>query len=126
MAKVIVQKSSSPGFVFFSSTFYFVLEYNQLTNNVIVSGEWQRDSAIHIRISILPHNLLPSRLPHNTKQSSLCCTVSPCWLSVLNIALCTCPYKLPNSSFPTATISLFSESVSLFLFCKYVHLYIYF
>ena len=40
--------------LFFFSTFYFVLGYNQLTNNVvIVSGEQQRDSAMHIHITSL-------------------------------------------------------------------------
>ena len=29
-----------------------------------------------------------------TLSSSLCSTVGPCWLSVLNIALCTCPSLL--------------------------------
>ena len=41
----------------------------QLTNNaVIVSGEQQKDWAIHTRVCILPK--LPSRLPHSTEQSS--------------------------------------------------------
>ena len=57
---------------------------------MIVSGEQRRDSAIHIHVSILPQTPLPSRLPHNIQQSSLCCTVGPCWLSILNIAVCTC------------------------------------
>ena len=43
-------------FLFFIlKTFYFVLEYSQLTNNaVIVSVEHQRDSAIHIHVSSPP------------------------------------------------------------------------
>ena len=32
---------------------------------------------------------LPSRLPH--KQSSPCYALGPCWLSILNIAVCRCP-----------------------------------
>ena len=57
-------------------TFYFALEYSRLTNNVVmVSGEQQRDSAIHIPVSILPQTPLPSRLPHDIEQSSLCCTL---------------------------------------------------
>ena len=51
----------------------FVLRYSQLTNNVVtVSGEQQRDSAIHIRISILPQTPLPFRMPHNLEHSSGC------------------------------------------------------
>ena len=41
---------------------------------------------------------LPSRLPYNIEQTS-CYTVSPCWLSILNIAVCTC--QLPNYPFPS-------------------------
>ena len=32
----------------------------------------------------LPQTPLPSRLLHNIEQSSLCYTVGPCWLSILN------------------------------------------
>ena len=83
-------------------SFYFVLGYSQLTNNVvIISGEQQRDSAIHIHVSTLPQTPLLSRLPHNIEHSSLCYTVGPYWLSILNIhamtlkpswitCLCTC------------------------------------
>ena len=38
----------------FLKTFYFVLEYSWLTNNVIVSGEQWRDPAMHMRVSISP------------------------------------------------------------------------
>ena len=51
------------------------LGYSQLINNVvIVSGEPRRDPVIHIHISILPETLLPSSLPHNIEQSSMCST----------------------------------------------------
>ena len=60
-------------FIFF--TFYFVLEYSQLTMLVIVTGGQQRDSAIHIHVSFLPQTPLPSRLTHNIQQDSLCYTV---------------------------------------------------
>ena len=57
---------------------------------MIASGEQQRDSTIHIHVSILPQPPFPSRLPHNIEQSSVCYTVVPYWLSILNIAMCTC------------------------------------
>ena len=41
--------------------------------------------------SILPQTPLPSRLPHNIEQSSLCYAVGPCWLPILNIAVCSSP-----------------------------------
>ena len=49
------------------------------------------DSAISIHVSIL----LPFRLPLNTEQISLCYIVGPCWLPILNIAVCTCPSQTP-------------------------------
>ena len=63
------------------------------------------------------------RLLQSTEQSSLCCTVGPCWLSVLNIAVCTCQSRTPNLFLPLypsllLTISLCCKSVSIFLFCK--------
>ena len=40
---------------FLEKTFYFVLEYSQLTNNIVIaSAEQGRDSAIHVPVSILP------------------------------------------------------------------------
>ena len=54
---------------------------------MIVSGEQQRNSVIHTQISILPQTLLPSKLPYNTEQSSMCYTVGLYRLSILNIAV---------------------------------------
>ena len=45
----------------------------------------QSDSAIHVHVSILSPTPLPSRLPRNIEQSSLCYTVDP-WLSILFLA----------------------------------------
>lgn len=64
-----------PGFLhpragFFFNFLFCVVMY--LINNVIVSGEQWRDSAIHIHVSILPQISLLSRLPQHIKQSSLC------------------------------------------------------
>ena len=90
--------------------FYFVLGYSRLT----VSEGAQ--PYIHM-YPFFPK--LPSRLPHNIKHSSLCWTVGPCWLSILNRQCVHVHPKLPNCPFPTslplATISLFSTSVSLFV-----------
>ena len=44
---------------------------------------------------ILFQIISPFRLLHNIEQSSLCHTVSPCWLFIVNIAVCTWPS--PNS-----------------------------
>ena len=63
--------SSSRG----SFKFLFCIGVWPINNVVIVSGEQRRDSAMHIRVSILPQTSLPSRLPYNIEQSSLCYTV---------------------------------------------------
>ena len=45
----------------------------------------QRDSVIHIPVSILFQILSPFRLLQNIEQSSLCYAIGPCWLFILNI-----------------------------------------
>ena len=57
---------------------------------MLVSGVEQSDSVIHMHVSVLFQILFPFRLLQNTEQSSLCYTVGPCLLSILNIAVCTC------------------------------------
>ena len=63
-----------------------------INNVVIVSGVQQSDSVIHVHVSILFQILFSFILLHNIEQSSLCYTVGPCWLSILNIAVCTCQF----------------------------------
>ena len=64
------------------------MEYSRLTNNAVtVSSEQRKDSAIQTHIWILPQTPLPSRLPHDIEQNSMCSTVGPCWLTILNIAV---------------------------------------
>ena len=96
---------------------------------MIVSGDHLMGSAIHTHVFILPQTPSPPRLPHNIEQSSLCCSRSR-WLSILNIAV---SMLIPNSltihsPHPSllVTISWFSKSVSLFPFCKCIHLYHFF
>ena len=49
---------------------------------------------IYPHVSILPQTPLPRRLLCNVEQSSLCYTVGPCQLSILYIAVCTCPSQI--------------------------------
>ena len=76
-----------------------------INNVVIVSGAQQSGSVIHILVSILFQILFPFKLLHNIEQSSLCYTVGPCCLSILNIAVCTCQLRL------TCTQSTYSQHV---------------
>ena len=62
-------------FIFIFFNFLFCIGVWPINNVVIVSDELQRDSAIHIHVSILPQSPLPSRLPHNFERSFLCYTV---------------------------------------------------
>ena len=65
-----------------------------INNVVLVSGVQPSDSVIRIHISIPFQILFPFRLLQSIEQSSLCYTVGPCWLSILNIAVCTSSPKL--------------------------------
>ena len=52
---------------------------------MIVSGEEQKDLAVRAHAFILPQTPLPSGLPRNTEQISMCYTVGPCWLFIFNM-----------------------------------------
>ena len=60
-----------------------------INNVVLVSGVKQSDSVTHIHVSLLFQVVFP--LDH---YSSLCYTVGPCWLSILNISVYM---SIPNS-----------------------------
>ena len=90
---------------------------------VLVSGVQQRDSVVHIHVSILFQILFPFRLLQNIEQNSLCYAVGPYWLSILYIVVCICQSQTPTLSrphlSPLVTLSLFSkpvESVSVCFF----------
>ena len=121
---IILERATLPEGTIKKTQQLFILYWRMADNNVVtVSSEQQRDSATHIPVSVLPQTPLPSGLPHNIEQSSLCSTVGPCWLSTLNIAVCTHQVQTPSLSLPPiriplATVTAFSKSVSLFLSCK--------
>ena len=61
-----------------------------LVNNVvIVSSIQQSNSVIHLHVSIFLQIVFPFKLSQNIEQRFLCYTVGPCWLSILDIAVCT-------------------------------------
>ena len=74
-----------------------------INNDVLVTGVQQSDSVIPIQVSILFQFLFPFKLLQNIEPSSLCYTVGPYRLSILNIVVCTCQshgfhnFKLANS-----------------------------
>ena len=67
-----------------------------IKNVVLVSDVEQSDSFIHMHVFILSQVLFSFRLLQNIEQSSLCYTVGPCWLSILNIAVCICQSQTPK------------------------------
>ena len=72
--------------IFWNLLLYFRVE--PISNVVIVSGGQQGDPAIciyiytHTHLTILAQSPLPSSLPHNIEQSSLCYTVGSSWLFI--------------------------------------------
>ena len=56
------------------------------------------DGGIHPRGALGPILEAPLgtiRLLQSIEQSSLCCAAGPCWLSVLNTAVCPYPSQTP-------------------------------
>ena len=106
----------------FVFSFLFYTGVQPIDNVVMASGGQQRDSDIRIHVSILPQTPLPPRLPHNIKQTPLCCTVGPslsiCLSDFIYSLLSLCPLNefpqnpVPLISGPTAIIS-FSQSPCL-------------
>ena len=63
----------------------------------------ERDSAMHIHVSIFPKTPFPSRLPLNIEQSFLCYHLDPCWLSILDIAACNICFNCKLFGLPIVT-----------------------
>ena len=82
----------SGGPVFFL-TYFFVSGYSRLTMLWWFQLNSKRAEPYISMYPLFPK--LPSRLPHNTEQSSLCYTVGSYWLSILNIVVCICRSKTP-------------------------------
>ena len=107
--------------IFFNFLFYIGLQ--SINHIVIISGTQQSNSAIHVHVSIFPQIFLP-RLPCNTEQRSLCYRLGPCLLFILGYrgVYILISNSLSLLTLPAGNQSLFSKSMSLFLFSKYVHL----
>ena len=72
------------------------------------------NSVIHTHVSIVFQNLFPFRVLQSIEQSSLCYTVGPCWLSILNTAVCA------NQSQTQERI------LDILLVCKLLSLFLYY
>ena len=65
---------------------------------LLVSGVQQSDSVIHMCVSVLFQILFPLKALQNIEHRSLCYTVGPHWLSILNMVMCTCQSQTLNLS----------------------------
>ena len=74
----------------------------------------------YINIHSLSHIILHHVPSQVTRSSSLCYTAGAHCLSIPNAIVCQNPS--PSHSFPLKTTNQFSMSMSLFLFCRKVHL----
>ena len=113
--KVVV---SYPGFFFQILNLLFCIGVYPINNVVVVSGEQQRDSAIHIHVSILPshpgfHRTL-SRDPYNRSLLIIHFEYGCVYMTVRNSLTIPSVHLPPR---PQATIVCFL-SLCLFLFCK--------
>ena len=81
-------------FSFEKNLFYFILEYSWLTIlwQFLVSSEGTQPYRYIFPFS---PNSPPTQAATNPEQSSLCCTIGPCWLSILNRVVCTWPPQIP-------------------------------
>ena len=96
---------------------------------VPISAVQQSDSVTHTHTYIYIHIIFKYSflydLSKDTEYDSLCYTLGPC-LSILNVMVCIYQPQTPSPSFSLllllVTTSLISMTVSLFLFCRQVHL----
>ena len=65
-----------------------------MVNSVLLVSDIQQSDSV-IRVSSLFPILFPFKLLRNIERGSLCYTVDPWWLSILNIAVCTCQSQTP-------------------------------
>ena len=86
-------------FPFPRGNFYFFKFYSgvQLINKQYDNFRWTAKGLSHTYTHIhSPQMPLPSELSHNIAQRSMCYTIGPCWLSILNTAVCTSLSQTPE------------------------------
>ena len=97
-------------------------------NVVLISTAQQSDSVIHtyILFHILFHDSLSWNYIQDIEYSSLGSIVGPCLPILYGFTHPKFPIHPSPTPSPLATTNLSSISVSLFLFCKWVHVYNFF
>ena len=56
---------------------------------MLVTGVQQSKSVIPMQVYILIQIVFPLGLLQNIELSSLCYTIGPCWLAILNVCVCS-------------------------------------
>ena len=113
-------RSCRASVVSFCSVLHFI-RLQLIYNVVFVSGIQQSGSCVYIYIYIFFHFFrFFSHVGYNKILSRIPCAIQEVLVGYpFKIQQCVHVYiKLPNCPFLSASISLFSTSVSLFLFCK--------
>ena len=83
---------------------------------------WIAKGLSHTYVSLFSQTPPLSRMLHNMERISCAIKQCPCWLSILNVAECTCPSQTPYLFLPlTGNLKFIIWVVSLF--CKWAHLY---
>ena len=67
-----------------------------------------------MHISIIFQKCSPFTLLHNTDRVQFCYTVWACWLSILNIAVCTCQSQIPYYPSPNLWLKFWHTSGSFY------------
>ena len=63
-------------------------------NNIVMISDVQESNSVTL-VSVLFQIIFPFRLLYNIKQSSLCYTIGPFWLFILNAVVCECQSQAP-------------------------------
>ena len=81
--------------IYYCFNFLIYIGLLPINNTGIVSGGQQRDSTNTYTRIHSPANTPPIHGAQTIEQRSLCYIVGPCWLSILNRAVCTWPSQTP-------------------------------
>ena len=115
MVVCVTQVSTRTSHILFSNLFYWRIVDLQCYVSFRCRANWFSYKYIYIVFHILFYYGLSQEIEY----SSLCSKVGLCCLSILNVIVCICQPQIPSPpSSPLTITSLFSLSVSLFLFCR--------
>ena len=111
---------------FFLFLFYFVFVTLQLIYSVVLTSAIRHSDPVMDHIHSVSHTIFHNVLSQEIRNSLLYCRVGPHCLSILNVIVCIYQPQTPCLSqflcSLLATRCLYPMTVSLFMFCRQVHL----